>query len=467
MATHGSASPSNSHPAYDSPEPGLTVPFGLVKTCLRQVIARHSISDRPSASPLPPDLAATIQTELEGVATALSKLDQRLIRIAVFGLVSRGKSAVLNALLGDKLLATGPLNGVTQQIRTERWRLPTLAGEFQVELVDTPGLDEIDGAEREQMARQVAQQADLILFVAAGDLTRTEYQAMRDLRRACKPMLLVFNKIDLYPEGDRRAIVQTLQNLWAEDTTELDDGIQNPPIPWLKQSLAFTEANIIRVAADPKPLQVRVEWPDGRVTHEWETPAPQVDDLRQTILSILTQDGAKLLALNALNQAREAERTIAQHSLTTRQQEAEDLIWQFASTKAMAVALNPIAGLDLLGGLIADLALIRALAKLYNLPMTSYQAGKLLKQIVFSTGGLLLGELGSSLIWGVGKTVGAIATALDNPLSFGVYAGAISAQAALAGYGAYRIGRAAQVYLEQGCTWDETGANTVIRQLWQ
>jgi len=39
-------------------------------------------------------------------------------------------------------------------------------------------LDEIEGQARAQMARDVVRQADLILFVVAGDITRTEYQAL-------------------------------------------------------------------------------------------------------------------------------------------------------------------------------------------------------------------------------------------------------------------------------------------------
>jgi len=59
-----------------------------------------------------------------------------VIRIAAFGLVSRGKSAVLNALLGQKILQTGPLNGVTQWPRSVRW-VANEKGKVQVELIDT------------------------------------------------------------------------------------------------------------------------------------------------------------------------------------------------------------------------------------------------------------------------------------------------------------------------------------------
>jgi small GTP-binding protein len=381
----------------------------------------------------------------------LNKLDHGVIRIAAFGLVSRGKSALMNALLGHKILQTGPLNGVTQWPRSVRWT-PNTSGKVQVELIDTPGLDEIDGQARSQMARDVARQADLILFVVAGDITRTEYQALCELRQAQKPIILVFNKIDLYPDTDRQAIYQNLQQLSA------GRGERKEPVSCLLPD------EIVMVAAEPTPLEVRVEWSDGQVTYEWETPPPQVDELKQKILSIFNREGRSLLALNALIQAREAEAAIAHKTIHLRNTEAEDLIWQYTKYKALAVGLNPIAFLDLLGGVVADLALIRSLARLYGLPMTGYEAAKLLKTILVSSGGLLLGELGSSLLLGLGKSTAAIASG-ENPFNVSAYAGAAIAQAGIAGYGAYTVGRAAQVYLERGCTWGQLGANTVIQEI--
>jgi uncharacterized protein (DUF697 family) len=218
------------------------------------------------------------------------------------------------------------------------------------------------------------------------------------------------------------------------------------------------------VAAEPAPIEVRVEWTDGSVTYEWETLPPQVEELQQIILHILNREGRSLLALNALIQARNAEAAIASKTIDLRQREAEELIWRFTKYKAVAIGLNPIAFIDILGGLIADLALIRALAQLYGLPMTSYEASRLLKTILFSTGGLLLGEIGSSFIFGLNKTSATLASG-ENFLNTTTYVGSAIAQASIAGYGAYSVGKAAQTYLEKGCTWGQLGANTVIQEI--
>lgn len=441
---------------FDSKPSGANwqeVQFTRARASLRQTLNRYSAYFRSTKTrPANPATQPLLRRDMERLSLTLTKLEQSIVRIAVFGLVSRGKSAVLNALLGEKMLPTGPLNGVTQAPRSVRWSsLPDQ--NFAIELIDTPGLDEIDGQARATMAQEIARQADLILFVVAGDITRTEYQALCDLRQAQKPLLLVFNKIDLYPDQSRQAIYQNLQRLAAK----------SPQGESLQRLLSANE--IVLVAADPTPLQVRVEQPNGRVTYEWERPPVQISDLQQKILTILNREGHALLALNALVQTRNAESTLASQILELRQAEAEELIWKFVRYKAIAVAVNPIAVLDVAGGVVSDLSMIRALSELYGLPVTRHEAGKLWKTILLSSGSLLLGQLGSGLLLGLGKSAAAVAVGADSPTSFSAYAGVGVLQGAIAGYGAYTVGRAVQVYLEQGCSWGPQGANTVIQEI--
>lgn len=418
------------------------------RASLQQAISWYSSFRRHWNYPPNTELQAAVRDDLQNLKSALEKLDQQVIRIAAFGLVSRGKSAVINALLGQKVLTTGPLHGVTKWPKSIRWTPPSQ--KVQIEFIDTPGLDEIEGEARGQMAKTVARQSDLILFVVAGDITRTEYQALLELQKSHKPLILVFNKIDLYPEIDRQSIYQQLQQLSNET----------------KQPL-FSPDAMVMVAAEPQPLPVRVEWEDGKVSQEWEDAPIQIDSLQEKILTILNQEGRSLLALNSLTQAKEAQIKIAQKTLELRAEEAEKIIWQYAKYKALIVAINPLVFFDLLGGTIADLTMIRALARLYGLPITSHEAGKLWRKIINSLGGLLLAEIISYILLGLTKTGAAMGNLLENPASFTAYATSALAQGSIAGYGSYLVGKAAQEYLEKGCTWGALGADTVIQEIFQ
>jgi uncharacterized protein len=417
---------------------GLDDRFDLARASLRSSLARYE--ENPSS---------ILQADLTVLKETLSKLDGGIYCIAVFGLVSRGKSAVLNALLGEKVLEVGPLNGVTKFPRSVRWQ-PT--PELQIDLIDTPGLDEIDGESRAQMAQEIAGKADLILLIVAGDITQLEYRALCELRAAQKPLLLVFNKSDLYPEQERQSIYQQLQKL-GDDLDPVNSEL-------IHRLLSADE--VVMVAADPAPLQVRIEYPDGSVKNEWEKSPPQIAPLQDKILALLRREGQALLAINALVQARSSEGKMAQTTLTAMSAEAEQLIWRFAQYKALAIVLNPIVFLDVLGGGLVDFVMIRSLAKLYNLPITAYETGRPLKGVLFSGGSLLLGEIFTSLLFGIGK-VDAIAN--FNLASIpGYFAGGM-VQGAIAGYGAYAVGRAAQIYLAKGSTWGKMGANRVIREI--
>jgi hypothetical protein len=405
------------------------------RASLQQALSWYSSFRRHWNYPPDAQLQAAVREDLQALKSSLDKLEQTVVKIATFGLVSRGKSSVVNALVGEKILSTGPTHGVTQWPKSVRWSPPS--GKVQIELIDTPGLDEISGEARAEMAKAVAKEADLILFVVAGDITRTEYKALCELRQAQKPLILVFNKIDLYPEQDQQTILAQLQQLGG---ISLDA--------------------IALVAAEPQPLPVKVKWPDGRMSQEWETPSPQITDLREKILAILNREGRSLLALNALTQAREAEINIATKTISIRQEQAETIIWSYAKYKALGIAINPIPLLDVLGGSLTDLFLIRSLARLYGLPITNYQAGKLLKTILTSTGGLLLGEIVTSTMLGMGKI-----SLVTNPADFTIYTGAALSQGAIAAYGSYIIGKSTQVYLQKGCSWGPLGASTVIQDI--
>ncbi|ELS05049.1 small GTP-binding protein domain protein [Xenococcus sp. PCC 7305] len=424
--------------------------FDRARASIQQAISWYGNIRRHGKYTPDEGLQTAVRSDLQNLKNALDKLDQKLLRISTFGLVSCGKSSVINALVGREILKTGPLNGVTQFPQSTSWQ-PT-PDSVEVELIDTPGLDEIDGQAREKMAQEIAQKSDLILFVIAGDITRTEYLVLCQLRRSQKPLIIIFNKVDLYPDKDRQSIYQQLQLLnEGESGTDLGELISTD--------------EIVMVAAKPQAIQVRSKAEDGTITEFLEEPRPQIDELQNTILRIVEREGRSLLALNSLVQARNAEKNIANQTVAMRKESAQEIIWKYARYKALAVALNPFPLFDVLGGLITDLFLIRSLGKLYGLPITTYEAQTLFRKIFASSGGLLLGEIGSNIILGAGKGGGAILGAVESAGSFAIYTSTATAQAAIAGYGTYVVGQVTQSYLEKGCTWGSLGASTVIAEI--
>ncbi len=452
------------------------------RTSLRQAIDRY-IPQLKMTRLDAQELArqAAVKAGIDQLTALMNKLDSSLLRVAVFGLVSRGKSAIINALLGEKVLETGPLNGVTQWPRSVYWRPEIVSSDqtldqtleqtkepLKLELIDTPGLDEIEGEDRGAIAQKIAQQADLILFVVSGDVTQTEYLALQQLYATHKPLLLVFNKTDLYPQADRDSVARNLEALWqkAESKADLPDGVRLSHGQYANSIVNRIVADeIVMVSADPALLQVRVEWPDGRVSEEWESPPAQIEPLKTALLNLAQADGATLIALNALHQAGMIEQTLVRDTAELNQVNADELIWKYAKYKAIAVALNPVAIIDMLGGIGSDIVMIRALSRLYGFPMTRFEASKLWQSIIGSSGTLLLSEFGTSLLLGFGKSGAAIWSAFESISGLTAYAGAMTAQAGAAGYGTYAVGQAAKVYLQQGCTWGPTGVNTVMQSI--
>ena len=408
---------------------------------------------------LTPQEKSGLENELADLETMLGKLDSMVVQIAAFGMVGRGKSSLLNALVGQTVFETGPLHGVTRDAQTVNWSISeetigdnertlrvTLpaGGQSQVELIDTPGLDEVDGDTRAALAEQVAKQADLILFVIAGDMTKIEYEALSQLREAGKPIILVFNKVDQYPEADRMAIYHKIRD---ERVREL-----------------LTPLEIVMAAASPL-VKTAIMRPDGSRGVQLRNSTAQVEELKLKILEILHREGKALVALNTMLYADNVNEQLVERKLMIREQNANQLIWKAVMTKALAIALNPVTVIDILSSIVIDISLILGLSKLYGIPMSESGAVQLLQKIALSMGGIGFSELLANLGLSGLKTLLGISASATAGATFAPYVSVAITQAGVAGVSSYGIGQVTKTYLANGANWGPDGPKAVVNQI--
>tara|TARA_Y100000991_G_scaffold163162_1_gene125151 strand:- start:1674 stop:2963 length:1290 start_codon:yes stop_codon:yes gene_type:complete len=351
--------------------------------------------------------------ELQGLDRQLNRLQQRQLRVAVFGRVGVGKSSLINALIGDNELATDVAHGSTRRQQAVNWNRPW-GEDGRLQLVDTPGIDEIAAPARERLARRVATGSDLVLMVLDGDISAPELAALKTLQDSGKPVLLVANRADTYSRTERRQLCESIQHRSGCDE----------PLLW--------------VAAAPRQPVVLA---DGRVRRQ--TAPPQLGALQQHLDQLLGTHGELLLALNSLRAADHFSARLLAWRLDQRQQAAQALIGRCASIKAAGLAANPLLLLDLAGSAAVDSTLIVQLAQLYGVRLRGPSARRLLQRVGRQSlviGGVQWGLQGAlSLI----KQVLLMAAPFSGGLSLAPAAPVAVAQAALAVHGTRITGREA------------------------
>ena len=251
--------------------------------------------------------------DLDSLKHSIRQLDD-LFLIVIVGEFNAGKSAFINALLGQQLLKEG-VTPTTSQINILRYgekkeshlvekdqTVLTFPVEIlsDISMVDTPGTNAII-RQHEELTTHFVPRADLILFVTSVDrpFTESERSFMQSIRDWGKKVVIILNKIDILED--------------EQQLTQIVDFIQNNT-----QALLGRTLDIFPVSARQALRAKNGE--DGL----WE--ASRFEALEEYIRSSLDQSGQiRLKFMNPLGVAAHLVDKYIQVSETQRQQLEEDV----------------------------------------------------------------------------------------------------------------------------------------------
>ena len=146
-----------------------------------------------------------------------------LFLLVIVGEFNAGKSAFINALIGDDVMPEGvtPTTSVINLLRfgeeESQTMLPngiierTFPADFleEITVVDTPGTNAII-REHEELTQRFVPRSDLVLFLTSADrpFTESEREFMAEIREWGKKVVVILNKIDLLrTEEDLQKVV--------------------------------------------------------------------------------------------------------------------------------------------------------------------------------------------------------------------------------------------------------------------
>ncbi|MBE9247651.1 GTP-binding protein [Dolichospermum sp. LEGE 00240] len=348
------------------------------------------------------------------------------IQVVVFGTGSAGKTSLVNGIMGRIVGEVNAPMGTTQVGETYCLRLKGL--ERKILITDTPGILEpgVAGTEREQLARALATEADLLLFVVDNDLRRSEYEPLRGLAEIGKRSLLVLNKTDLYTETDIESILARLR----------------------ERVRGFIATNdVVAIAANPQIAQLE--------TGETFQPEADIIPLLRRMASILRAEGEDLVADNILLQSLRLGEEARKLIDSQRRRQADKIVERYQWIGAGVVSVTPLPMVDLLATAAVNAQMVVEIGRIYGCDLNMERG----KELALSLG---------KTIAGLGIVKGAIellSTALQLNVATFIVGRAI--QGVTAAYLTRIAGKSFIEYFRHDQDWGDGGMTEVVQQQFQ
>lgn len=261
-------------------------------------------------------LAQEVSTESESVVTLRKQLAQlttelsrQEIRTAIMGGKSVGKTSLA------KLLPSGAIEG-------------------------TESLEDVAGA-------------DIVLFLATGDLTDSEFQTVQGLMAQNHRVILALNKQDQYLPGDRPVILQQFHEKMRE---------------------ILSADDIVAIATQPAAFKVRQYQPDGSVQERLEQPNADIAPLQERLNEILAQQSQSLIFATSYRQAQALNDQVQAEFNRIRRDRAQPIVEQYQWVAAAAAFANPVPTLDLLATATINTQMVMDLGAVYQQKFSLDQA---------------------------------------------------------------------------------------------
>ena len=300
--------------------------------------------------------------------------------------------------------------------------------ERKILITDTPGILEagVAGTEREELARSLATEADLLLFVVDNDLRLSEYEPLQALAEIGKRSIVVLNKIDLYTEEDKERILARLRQRVG----------------------GFIAANdVVAITANPQAVELE----SGDVFQ----PDFDILPLMRRMAAILRSEGEDLVADNILLQSMRLGEEARKLIDAQRRRQADKIVERFQWISAGVVSVTPLPVVDLLATAAVNAQMVVEIGRIYGCELNMERGREL---------ALSLAKTLTSL--GIVKgAVQLVSTALQ--LNIGTLIIGKAIQGVTAAYLTRIAGKSFVEYFRHDQDWGDGGMTEVVQKQFQ